>query len=212
MASSSRSRAGKLAKRQLALTIAAAFILPSLAPQAVYADPPPWAPAHGYRAKAKHKNKHKRRHGGYESYGEAYVVPHGISRNTCDRGTVGAVLGGVTGAVIGSQVVKRENAVVGLIGGAIVGVIVGGAIGRSMDRVDHNCIGQALEHAEEGQRVNWTNEDTGSRYSVTPKRTYQTTSGQYCREYQVTGALSGREQEAFGNACRQTDGTWKIIN
>jgi surface antigen len=47
---------------------------------------------------------------------------------------------------------------------------------------------------------------------VTPTRTYQQSSGEYCREYQQTVTVGGKTQEAYGTACRQPDGTWKIVS
>jgi surface antigen len=44
-----------------------------------------------------------------------------------------------------------------------------------------------------------------------PSRTYQTASGQYCREFQQTVTIAGEENQGFGTACRQSDGSWKIV-
>ena len=33
-----------------------------------------------------------------------------------------------------------------------------------------------------------------------------------CREYQTTITIGGKPQKAYGRACRQPDGTWKIQN
>ena len=48
---------------------------------------------------------------------------------------------------------------------------------------------------------------------MTPTRegTDQTT-GAYCREFQHTVTIGGKTEDAYGTACRQPDGTWKIIN
>lgn len=34
----------------------------------------------------------------------------------------------------------------------------------------------------------------------------------YCREYTTTVVIDGVEQQAYGTACRQDDGSWQIIN
>ena len=34
----------------------------------------------------------------------------------------------------------------------------------------------------------------------------------YCREYSRSAVIDGRKVEAYGKACRQSDGTWRIIN
>lgn len=182
-----------------------------------YADPPPWAPAHGYRAKHDYKHKHKHRHGDDDDDDDdvVYVVPYGIDHGQCDRGivsseVVGGVLGGAVGGVAGAQFGKGKGKTAATIGGAIVGVLVGASVGRSMDEVDQNCVGRILEHAPDRQQIHWGN-GRGEDYAVVPLRTYQT-DGMYCREYQTAATIGGRVQHVYGTACRQPDGAWKIVN
>jgi surface antigen len=68
----------------------------------------------------------------------------------------------------------------------------------------------ALETARTNSSVDWVNPDTGNRGSVTPTRTYQSASG-VCREFTNTVYVGGRSEQAYGTACRQSDGSWKII-
>jgi surface antigen len=182
-------------------------ILPALSifSVAAYADPPPWAPAHGYRAKHKGKDRDH----------VVYAVPYGIDRGQCDRGlvsseVVGGVIGGAVGGVAGAQLGKGRGKTVATIGGTIVGVLVGASIGRSMDDIDQNCVGRILEHAPDRRRVNWATE-RGDEYAVVPLRTFQN-DGMYCREYQTAGTVGGKMQHVYGTACRQPDGAWKIMN
>jgi surface antigen len=177
------------------------FVLENAAP--AWADPPPWAPAHGYRAKGKGKKKDRE---------EVYVVPYGIAQGTCYRELVGAVVGGVAGGAAGSQIGKGDGRTVAIIGGTILGVIVGGSIGREMDRIDQNCVGQILEHAPDRQRIVWADHDNNSRYSVEPGRTFQQANGRYCREYTTTAQIGGRSEQVYGTACRQPDGSWQLVN
>jgi surface antigen len=186
------------------LALSVVLALPSVPASA---DPPPWAPAHGYRAKHKHKDKDHDR--------VVYAVPYGIDQGHCDRGivsseVVGGVIGGTVGGVAGSQIGKGRGKTAATIGGAIVGVLVGASIGRSMDEVDQNCIGRILEHAPDRRRVNWESE-RGEEYAVMPLRTFQA-EGMYCREYQTAATIGGRVQHVYGTACRQPDGAWKIVN
>jgi hypothetical protein len=116
--------------------------------------PPPWAPAHGYR---------RPQGGGYQT---AYEPPFDIRIGRCDRSALGVVLGGLTGAAIGSQVAKGDERTAAIIGGSIIGALVGGSIGRSMDEVDQNCVGQALEHAPDGENVMWNEPEDGSRGGI----------------------------------------------
>lgn len=41
--------------------------------------------------------------------------------------------------------------------------------------------------------------------------TYTDESGQTCREYQSTIMVGGRKQHAYGTACLQPDGTWRVV-
>lgn len=177
---------------------AAAWSLPASA------DPPPWAPAHGYRAKqAKQKGKHK---GQY-----AYVPPFELNLGRCNRDLLGAALGGAAGAAVGSQIGSGDGRTAAIVGGAILGLLVGGSIGRSMDALDQHCIGQSLEHAGDGQPIVWRNPESGAHYQVVPTETFQAPDGRYCREYTTTATLGGQTQHLYGRACRQPDGAWEIV-
>jgi surface antigen len=39
----------------------------------------------------------------------------------------------------------------------------------------------------------------------------QTTQDQYCREFQRDIIIDGKPERAYGTACLQPDGTWKIM-
>jgi surface antigen len=204
---SSRKRFQSISK---SVVVAAALLL--AAPPASWADPPPWAPAHGYRAK--HKNKHKNKASHYKYDETAYVQytrEYGIADSTCNRETVGALVGGAVGGLAGSQVGKGDGQIAAAVAGTIVGVLVGKSIGAHMDQIDQACTGQAVERADDYQAVSWTNPDTGARYNVAPTGIYEM-NGQYCRGY-VTRVIIGNEIETLeGRACRQRDGTWRKVS
>jgi surface antigen len=127
----------------------------------------------------------------------------------------GSVVGGVSGAVIGSQFGSGSGRVVGTAIGAVAGVLIGQEIGKSLDRADQlemqRTAQYSLEHARVDETRTWRNPDSGHSGTFTPKRTYKTERGQYCREYQQTVLIGGEERQAYGTACRQPDGTWKIV-
>jgi len=177
----------------------------------VSADPPPWAPAWGHKApawgyKAKHMGKGKNKH----RVQQTYTPPYDIGLGRCNRDLIGGLLGGAAGGLIGSQFGKGDGKLAAVAGGALLGLFIGGSIGRTMDEVDQNCIGQALEHGEDGQQIAWNNPQTGAQYQVVPTRTVQGSDGRYCREYTTTSVVSGRDQQTYGRACRQPDGSWQI--
>jgi len=191
----------------LALGLLAALVAAVAAP--VAADPPSWAPAHGWRAKQHQKHKNKRRY--EEDHYVQATMPYGLDLGHCNRDVLGAVLGGAAGAAVGSTVDKHDGRKAAIVGGAIIGVLVGGAIGRYMDSVDQNCIGQALEHVPDGETIVWNNPNNGGDYQVTPAETYQRSDGRYCREYVTEVLIGGRREQAYGTACRQPDGSWQVI-
>lgn len=114
---------------------AAAMTLPLAAPAA--ADPPPWAKAHGKRAKDRV----------YDSRGY-YLEPRRIDRSSyvwrgdngryyCkrDNGTTGLVIGAGVGALAGHELAGRGDRTLG----AILGGVVGGLLGREIDRGSLRC-------------------------------------------------------------------------
>ena len=42
--------------------------------------------------------------------------------------------------------------------------------------------------------------------------TYRDSSGQLCREYQTTVNVGGRQRNAYGTACLQPDGDWRVVD
>ena len=124
----------------------------------------------------------------------------------------GAVIGGILAGVLGNQVGQGSGRTAAIIGGTLLGALIGGNIGAHMDAQDRANAAQALNTVPDGRAATWQNPNTGADYTVVPQRTYQVSSGQYCREYQTTVVVGGREQRAYGTACRQPDGSWKIVS
>jgi surface antigen len=205
------------------------------------ADPPSWAPAHGYHVRHGDGDYHRRHasdddrwdRGDGEDHWERrsderqierpdedgaaplpWSAEHGPSRyiqqGHCNRAAVGTVIGGALGGVLGSQVGKGDGRTVATIAGAVAGMLIGNAVGRSMDEADKYCTGQALEYVPDGRSVQWRNPDTDERYRVTPTRTYENSSGHYCRQYTTDGYIDGHVRQIRGTACRQPDGAWKL--
>ncbi|MFO1188617.1 MAG: hypothetical protein U1E97_03270 [Alphaproteobacteria bacterium] len=69
---------------------------------------------------------------------------------------------------------------------------------------------QALEYARSGTAVQWVSPDNGATMTVVPQPAFQTPGGQICREFQQTVMIGGQAQQAYGTACRQADGSWKL--
>lgn len=193
------------------LPAAAALLLALFLPANAFADPPPWAPAHGYR------------HHHHERYVEEAPPPPPpvlpwyrrgersdyIRSGRCDRARLGAVIGGVVGGLAGSRLGQGDGRAAATIAGTVIGVLVGRAIGHEMDRTDQQCTGQVLEHVPDRESVRWQDPDRRASYEVTPMRTFQNREGSYCREYTTRAMVGGRVSQTVGRACRQPDGSWK---
>jgi len=125
----------------------------------------------------------------------------------------GTVVGAIAGGLLGSTIGKGSGKVVAIGIGAILGGIIGSEVGKSLDRADRaymqRTTQKSLETGQTGRRSTWRNPDSGHQGSVTPTRTYETARGP-CREYQQTVTIDGRTERAYGTACRQSDGSWKI--
>lgn len=167
--------------------------------------PPPWAPAHGYRAK--YGEQHYRE--SFEIY-ERRSREFGIASGTCHREALGTVLGGVVGGVVGSRIGEDEHRTVATVAGVAVGALIGREIGRRMDRADHACTGQVLERAADHETVHWRNPDTGVEYRVTPERTFEQ-QDRFCRSYTTVALTGGDRQRLRETACRRTDGSWHAM-
>jgi surface antigen len=129
--------------------------------------------------------------------------------------TGGAIIGGVGGAVLGAQVGDGTGQLVATAAGALLGAWIGSEIGASLDRADRQMAEQSaqrsLEDNRDGQAGNWDNPNTGHGGYTTPTRTYES-AGSYCREYETAVVIDGRTETATGTACRQPDGTWRVVN
>ena len=133
-----------------------------------------------------------------------------------EKEQAGTVIGAGLGALAGSKVGKGTGKLVAVAVGTLAGAALGGEIGRSLDRADRLAMERSTQGALESNRTGaasaWRNPDSGNEGTVTPVRTYRTASGQYCREYRQTITVGGKTESGYGRACRQPDGTWRIVN
>lgn len=129
--------------------------------------------------------------------------------------TVGTVGGAIAGGVIGSQFGGGAGKLVTTGVGTLLGAFIGREIGGSLDKADQQYASQAASRAYAapvGERISWNNPQSGNNGTITSTRDGYDSRGHYCREYQQTVTVSGRTELAYGTACKQPDGTWKIVN
>lgn len=148
----------------------------------------------------------------------AACATNGNQGTGINKNIIGMLLGGAGGGYLGSQFGGGNGKLAFTAAGALLGAYLGGEIGSSLDRADQLAQSQAahraLESVPSGQTVNWRSPDSarGNRGSITPLVTYQESSGRYCREYQTTVTVGGETEQAYGTACRQSDGSWEIVD
>jgi surface antigen len=118
----------------------------------------------------------------------------------------GAAFGGLIAAAAGGGGAAIAGAV---IGGALLGAFAGNALDQRDKRLAAEAQQRALENAPTGKPIAWTNPDSGHSGTVTPTRTSQS-GGAYCREFQNNVTIGGKDEKAYGTACRQPDGSWKV--
>jgi surface antigen len=182
--------------------LAVAVCLSAVVPSLTYADPPPWAPAHGWR------RQHDSHYTGYT--GKKWDRDYGIVGGRCDRQAVGAVLGATVGGVVGSQVGKGSGRIVATVLGAVIGGVIGAEIGRDLDGADRACLGHALELAQDRERITWVNSGTGVSYVLSPTRGFKR-DGRTCREFSLKMSAGRKDEAGRGVACQAGDGTWQLV-
>lgn len=111
-----------------------AFAIPAVAA----ADPPPWAPAHGRRAKEAAMYDDRGRYYEPRPITESERIWRGSDgRYYCRRGngTTGLVVGAAVGAVVGHELAGGRDRTLGTVLGAAGGAL----LGREVDRGSLRC-------------------------------------------------------------------------
>ena len=134
---------------------------------------------------------------------------------TYNKATTGAALGALTGTALAYGLGKdssKKN--LWLIAGAAAGGLIGNNIGAKLDERDRLLLGetvqQTMEHGPTNSVGSWSNPDSGNSGTVTPTQTMLSANNQPCREFTTTVNIGGELSQAYGTACRQNDGSWKI--
>mgnify|MGYP003571028768 CR=1 FL=1 len=137
--------------------------------------------------------------------------------NTAGQKEVGgALIGAAVGGLLGSQIGGGAGQLAATAGGTLLGAYLGSEVGRSLDKSDRlyaeRTAQQSLESSRSGTTSTWVNPDTQHSGTFTPTNTYRSADGLDCRDYQQRVIIDGRDELATGTACRQADGTWRIVN
>lgn len=99
--------------------------------------------------------------------------------------------------------------------GTLLGAFAGQETGASLDRADQLAALQAEQTAYGaplGQAIAWDNPASGHSGTITPLHDGIDPQGNYCREFQQTISVGGNSEQAQRTACRQPDGSWRLVN
>jgi surface antigen len=164
-----------------------------------FAQPPAHAPAHGWR------KKNDPYYVGYT--GHQWERDFAIASGSCNRQEIATVVGAIAGGAIANRVADEHRTVATIVG-VIAGAVIGNRIGRELDEADRGCFGHALEIAQAGQRVTWSNEAAGQRYEMTPGAA-SPRHGASCREYTLVTIVGRQRSTQTGVACQSQPGVWQ---
>jgi surface antigen len=138
-----------------------------------------------------------------------------------NKTTAGGLAGAAGGAWAGSRLFGGSNGMIGkgsttqmagVAAGTLLGALIGGSVGSSLDRAD-----QPPPRAEARRTppdIRWSDPDAEAPRAA-PARVIREgrdrDSGQLCREFVQDIEVGGRTERGWGIACRQDDGTWRIV-
>jgi len=126
-------------------------------------------------------------------------------------GTIG---GAVIGGLLGAQIGDGSGQLAAVAAGTLLGAFIGNDIGASLDKADQlyaeKTAQKSLESAPTGETSSWANPDNGHQGTFTPTDTYYVDDYTPCREYQQTVSIGGKTETAYGTACRDANGDWRI--
>lgn len=145
----------------------------------------------------------------------ALVLGGCSNSNMGTKEMVGTGAGAIGGAVLGSMFGSGTGRLVGVAAGTMIGAFLGNEVGKSLDNADRAAASQAEQRAYNapiGQRIDWSNPESGNRGSITPMREGRRNDGAYCREFQQSIVVGGETKQGYGTACQQPDGSWKIVS
>ena len=127
----------------------------------------------------------------------------------------GTLMGAALGGLVGSQFGSGGGQLAMTAAGTLLGAYIGNSIGKKLDAEDRRRMREAELAAYAGpleQPIRWNNPRSGNSGYVTPIRDGRANDGRYCREFQSEIVVGGERQNAHGTACRNPDGSWRIVN
>ncbi|MGH8248570.1 MAG: RT0821/Lpp0805 family surface protein [Gammaproteobacteria bacterium] len=125
---------------------------------------------------------------------------------------LGAALGGFVGSQIGSGSGRKVAIAAGVLGGGYLGNRIGKKLSCEDQEYHYDTTQSSLEYKPSGSAGAWANPDSGHSGTVTPTRTYIAADGTPCRDFNQTVQVDGQLEQVNATACRNPDGTWRMID
>src|SRR5262249_36975139 len=108
----------------------------------------------------------------------------------------GSIIGAGLGALVGSQFGAGTGALAATGGGTLLGAAIGNQAGASVDNANRAYQAAAVPVV------------VGPPAYGAPAPIRRTGE---CREFQQTIIVGGQRENAYGTACRQADGSWRVV-
>ncbi len=102
-----------------------------------------------------------------------------------------------------------DNDAFRFLGLTALSLIIVNELSESHQRAHEDALARATT-ARVGDRITWN--QNGYNGNVVVTREGQTTDGRPCREFQQEVIIGGNREQAYGTACMQPDGAWKVLN
>ncbi|MSP67587.1 MAG: glycine zipper 2TM domain-containing protein [Alphaproteobacteria bacterium] len=148
--------------------------------------------------------------------GVAGLLAAGCASDSGPKQTVGTLGGAAIGGLLGAQIGGGTGQLAATAAGVLLGAYLGSEVGKSLDRADklhmQKTTQTSLETTRSGTVTSWANPDSGHSGTVTPAQAYTASNGQACRNFEQTVTVEGKTERATGTACRQPDGSWRVVN
>ncbi len=140
---------------------------------------------------------------------------------------LGGLLGGAAGAGIGAAFGGGKGAAIGGISGLLLGALAGNSIANNRDRYDpppqQGYYAPPPTYYGYQQPAGYAPAYAAPQgYAAPPAYVPQAVpapvaqapaySANYCRDFTQTIIIDGVEKNAYGKACLQPDGSWRIVN
>jgi surface antigen len=155
------------------------------------------------------------------AYGQYPAADGGYTGCEPDRDAevVGTIVGGIVGGIIGNQFGRGRGRTGATVAGVILGGIAGNAITRDRwcrdSRADAYYYNEAYYDAFDtpsyGRRYQWRNQYSGNYGYIEPVSEVDWNGYEDCREFTQTIYINGRPHVGHGVACREPDGSWRIV-